>query len=428
MKIKSKIPRFFLSVFTTIFSLQCQVLIAQDVIYENRIYSPSVRTVLFHPVGNETGFPAIRLRSNDRLMIRFDDMDEGVKNYQYTFVHCNADWTPSRLSKNEYLSGMTDNFIQNYEFSFNTFFPYTHFYLSFPNQNVGFKISGNYLLIIYEDNINKPVITRRFIVYEEITNAGIEVRRPTVVQLNNTHQEVDVFLSHPGYVIPDPYQDLHLTILQNQRWDNAITHLKPVFVQAGRVIYNFDNGENTFPGGNEFRVFDMKNLQVLGIGMMKTELNENNWNVYLFRESPRNRDRYVFWQDINGQMVIRRQNSNNSHIEADYAWVDFQLLVPEPFAEGNVYVWGQLSDWQLLPDFVMNYDYDARAYKAKIFLKQGYYNYLYALQNFSGIADPGPIEGNFWETENEYTVIFYHREIGIRYDRIIGFARLSSRR
>jgi hypothetical protein len=403
-------------------------LIAQDVIYENRIYSPSVRTVLFHPVGNETGFPAIRLRSNDRLMIRFDDMDEGVKNYQYTFVHCNADWTPSRLSKNEYLSGMTDNFIQNYEFSFNTFFPYTHFYLSFPNQNVGFKISGNYLLIIYEDNINKPVITRRFIVYEEITNAGIEVRRPTVVQLNNTHQEVDVFLSHPGYVIPDPYQDLHLTILQNQRWDNAITHLKPVFVQAGRVIYNFDNGENTFPGGNEFRVFDMKNLQVLGIGMMKTELNENNWNVYLFRESPRNRDRYVFWQDINGQMVIRRQNSNNSHIEADYAWVDFQLLVPEPFAEGNVYVWGQLSDWQLLPDFVMNYDYDARAYKAKIFLKQGYYNYLYALQNFSGIADPGPIEGNFWETENEYTVIFYHREIGIRYDRIIGFARLSSRR
>jgi hypothetical protein len=371
MKIKSKIPRFFLSVFTTIFSLQCQVLIAQDVIYENRIYSPSVRTVLFHPVGNETGFPAIRLRSNDRLMIRFDDMDEGVKNYQYTFVHCNADWTPSRLSKNEYLSGMTDNFIQNYEFSFNTFFPYTHFYLSFPNQNVGFKISGNYLLIIYEDNINKPVITRRFIVYEEITNAGIEVRRPTVVQLNNTHQEVDVFLSHPGYVIPDPYQDLHLTILQNQRWDNAITHLKPVFVQAGRVIYNFDNGENTFPGGNEFRVFDMKNLQVLGIGMMKTELNENNWNVYLFRESPRNRDRYVFWQDINGQMVIRRQNSNNSHIEADYAWVDFQLLVPEPFAEGNVYVWGQLSDWQLLPDFVMNYDYDARAYKAKIFLKQG---------------------------------------------------------
>jgi hypothetical protein len=265
-------------------------------------------------------------------------------------------------------------------------------------------------------------------VYEEITNAGIEVRRPTVVQLNNTHQEVDVFLSHPGYVIPDPYQDLHLTILQNQRWDNAITHLKPVFVQAGRVIYNFDNGENTFPGGNEFRVFDMKNLQVLGIGMMKTELNENNWNVYLFRESPRNRDRYVFWQDINGQMVIRRQNSNNSHIEADYAWVDFQLLVPEPFAEGNVYVWGQLSDWQLLPDFVMNYDYDARAYKAKIFLKQGYYNYLYALQNFSGIADPGPIEGNFWETENEYTVIFYHREIGIRYDRIIGFARLSSRR
>ncbi|GCD79347.1 DUF5103 domain-containing protein [Schleiferia thermophila] len=403
-------------------------MIAQDVIYENRIYSPSVRTVLFHPVGNETGFPAIRLRSNDRLMIRFDDMDEGVKNYQYTFVHCNADWTPSRLSKNEYLSGMTDNFIQNYEFSFNTFFPYTHFYLSFPNQNVGFKISGNYLLIIYEDNINKPVITRRFIVYEEITNAGIEVRRPTVVQLNNTHQEVDVFLSHPGYVIPDPYQDLHLTILQNQRWDNAITHLKPVFVQAGRVIYNFDNGENTFPGGNEFRVFDMKNLQVLGIGMMKTELNENNWNVYLFRESPRNRDRYVFWQDINGQMVIRRQNSNNSHIEADYAWVDFQLLVPEPFAEGNVYVWGQLSDWQLLPDFVMNYDYDARAYKAKIFLKQGYYNYLYALQNFSGIADPGPIEGNFWETENEYTVIFYHREIGIRYDRIIGFARLSSRR
>lgn len=407
--------------------VQYQIL-AQDILNENKVYSPNIKTILLHPVGNETAFPAIRLNSGDRLILRFDDMDEGVKNYQYTFVHCNADWTPSRLSKNEYLDGMTDNFIQNYEFSFNTFFPYTHFFVSFPNQNVRFKISGNYLLIVYENSINNPVLTRRFIVFEEVANVGIDIRRPTDVRFNNTHQEVDVFLNHPGYVIPDPYMDLNLTILQNQRWDNAITTLKPMFVQQGRIIYNYDNGENLFQGGNEFRVFDMKNLQVLGIGMMKTELDQNNWNVYLFRESPRRAERYVFWQDINGQYVIRRQNASNPHAEGDYAWVDFQLMVPSPFADGDIFVWGQLSDWQLLPDFRMNYDYEKRAYTARILLKQGYYNYLYAMQTDEGLADVMPVEGSYWETENEYTAIFYHREIGIRYDRVIGFARLASRR
>ncbi len=395
------------------------------IVYGNKIYTDNVQSVFLNPMGNPLGFPAIRLRSADRLILRFDDFDQGVKNYQYTLVHCNADWTPSKLSKAEYMGSMQEFFITDYDFSFNTLVPYTHFHLMLPNKNMNFTISGNYLLIVYDGTIDNPVITRRFIVYEEIANVGVQVKRATQVEDNMSKQEVDVIVSHPDYVIPDPFQDVKMTIIQNYRWDNAITNLKPNFVSATQMTYNYDK-ENTFNGLNEFRFFDIKNLQVLSMNVRRTVL-EDLWTVYIAPEAKRSHSRYVFWEDINGMFVARKLDARNYDTEADYAWVDFYLESESPYLEGDVYVWGHLSDWKTSPYFKMKYNYDRKAYEAQILLKQGFYNYMYAIQKDNGEIDPAPIEGNFWETENEYHVFVYHREIGIRYDKVIGYGNIKFR-
>ena len=396
-----------------------------EIVYKNKIYVDNVQSVLFTPSRDFIGFPAIRLRSGERLILKFDDFDQGVKNYQYTLIHCNADWTPSKLSKAEYLGNMQEFFLTDYDFSFNTLVPYTNFKLILPNKNFNFTISGNYLLVVYDGTIDKPVITRRFIVFEDIATVGVQVKRATQVEDNMSKQEVDVIVSHPNYVIPDPFQDVNMTIIQNFRWDNTITHLKPNFVSATQMTYNYDK-ENTFDGLNEFRFFDIKNLQVLSMNVRRTVL-EDLWTVYLNPEAKRSKSRYVFWEDINGMFVPRKLDARNYDTEADYAWVDFYLEAPVPFHDGDVYVWGQLSDWRCDPYFKMKYNYDRNAYEAQILLKQGFYNYMYAIQKDDGSIDPSPIEGNFWETENQYHVFIYHREIGIRYDRVIGYGSMNFR-
>lgn len=397
----------------------------QPLQYSDKSYYSEIQTVFFHRLADDRSFPIIQLGSRQSLLLEFDDLMASGTTFNYTVIHCNADWTPSRLNKSEYIYGYQDNFIRDLDFSFNTFVPYTHYRLTLPNEQMKFTKSGNYLLVVYEDDVNYPILTRRFVVYEDFVSASGRLQRPARVEYRDTYQEIDFVIMHPGYDIPDPFQNFQVALLQNQQWNSAITSLKPRFIQLGKLDYNYDK-ENLFKGGNEWRNFDTKDERNLSMNVRRIEL-DTNFTYYLQAEFPRTISRYSTEFDINGQRVIRSTNTNSPSIEADYVWVDFELKMTSPSSDQTFYVYGALSDWQILPRFRLKYDYNSNSFRARILLKQGYYNYAYV-----GISDNGSspdfeaIEGNHWETENTYQLIVYHKEIGIRYDRVVGYATFSS--
>lgn len=415
--------------FITITCLTVNLLHSQDYVelrestLLDKVYSETIRTVVLRPVRNPLELPIIKLNSIDRLMLEFDDLGPEFTNFQYTLLHCTHDWKPSAIFKQEYLEGLQEHFISEHEFSMNTWVPYTHYRLTIPNNNIRLTKSGNYVLLVYQnDNPNDLILTRRFMVYEEIVNVAGNVIRAVQLEEMNTHQQLNFTISHPGYEIPDPFVDLHVNVMQNGRWDNALLDIKPKFLRNGQLDYNFE-GENSFPGGNEFRNFDTKQLTELTMNIRKTRL-EEIWNVFLVPEIPRNAQRYSFWQDANGRFVVRRLNSARPQSEADYAWVDFFLTTDEYLGK-EVYVFGQLSDWQVKKDFKLTYDANVRSYRGQILLKQGYFDYQYVLYDpISRQVDESAIEGSFWETSNEYSIFVYHRELGIRYDRLVGYQML----
>jgi hypothetical protein len=68
----------------------------------------------------------------------------------------------------------------------------------------------------------------------------------------------------------------------------------------------------------------------------------------------------------------------------------------------------------------MTYNYKRKGYQASLFLKQGYYNYLYGLvERGQKSADVSLIEGNHWETLNEYSIYVYYKKPGTNYDQLI---------
>lgn len=398
----------------------------KEILYEDHVYKAGIRTVKLHPRGNEMGMPLIALRGGEQLELSFDDLYADYMNLSYTIIHCNADWTPSGILQQEYIANLQDGYIQNYEYSLNALFAYTHYSLMIPNGNMRLLKSGNYILKVFaNDDPDDLVLTKRFMVYEELVNVGGEVKRPTVVEYLKTGQEINFTVSHGQYEIPNPFTDLKVHLMQNQRWDNAITTLKPQFLQNNQLIYNY-NRETTMPGGNEFRFFDLKNMRTLTINMRRVDI-DSVYTVYLKDDAPRDISQYAVIPDINGQYVVRRLDASNSETEADYVYVDFILNRPSPLKSSDVYIFGKLSDWKLLPEYKMIYDPARRAYRAKVLLKQGYYNFMYAVyDNKKAEADVTEIEGSHWETENTYQILVYHREIGQRYDRLVGFGELSS--
>jgi hypothetical protein len=396
--------------------------------YDNFIYDPEVKTVLLHRVTDELSPAIIKLNSEDEFLLSFDILNQKLRNLVYTFVHCNPAWEPSGLAEAEFLDGYFTNFITDFKFSFNTIKPYVHYKAIFPNENIQFKISGNYLLLVHEDGqADSPLITRRFVVYEERVMIPAKVNRASDPEERLTAQKIDFSITHGGYEIINPYRDLKVLILQNSRWDNAISNLKPLFIKGNELVYEYDK-ENVFVGGNEFRNLDIKTLRFQTERVSKIDYMNGKNLITLHKDLKRTFSRYSTQPDINGKYVIRIQEGFEHSVEADYAYVTFTLDYPTPLQDGNFYIFGGLSDWSVSDDFKMEYDEELKAFKKSVLLKQGFYNYQYIyLQDNKHSPDISFIEGSHFETENDYTILVYHKEPSLHYYKVVGFKLINSR-
>lgn len=396
--------------------------------YDNHTYQKNIKTVQLINKAAEMSSPMIRFNSDDQLRLSFDDLDGGFKTYTYTIVHCNADWKPSDLSYNEYVNGFSENPLNDYHYSGGTTWQkYTHYQLFFPNENMVILKPGNYLLKVYQDNnADNLVLTRRFMVYDNRIYLAASFKTGGGLTDRLSRQGINFSIQYPGYDISNPY-DIKVMLMQNERWDNVLTNLKPVFLKDRELDYEFTDDQNEFNGGSEFRNFDMKSV-IYHSGRMSNVTRENGLtHVYLTTDEKRNRERYSFANDIDGRMLVKIQEGTNSDIEADYCYVHFFLAYPDPEVEGNVYVLGGLTDWQCNANSKMTYNYTRKGYECTLFLKQGYYNYEYVLlsDGHDG-ADETLIEGSHYETENDYTIFVYYRTPATSYDQLIAVKRINT--
>ncbi len=399
-----------------------------ELIYNNHLYQPSIHTVLLHPIRFEMGNPMLNLNRGDSLILSFDELDEVPKNYYYTLIHCNADWTPSDLLDSEYLSGFTEEPIYNYESSFNTIQSYTHYEAIIPGENMQPILSGNYLVIVFEEGERAfPVLSKRMMVLDEKVRIEGSVKRATLLDQRNYQHEVDFKVLHPAYEIDNPFGEIYPVIIQNDRWDNAITGLPPVFVKNNELIYDFEE-ENLFDGGNEYRFFDSKSLRYLSERIKGISFENDTNKITLYTDKKRSFLRYSnLWQDINGKRLIQVQEGSYNGTEADYVLTHFSLPYEHEITHGTLYVFGQISDYRFPTTHRLNYNNETGLYEADIYLKQGYYNYEYVLLKEDGNAISSFIEGTHYETKNDYTIYIYHRPTGEQYDRLIGVKKLNSK-
>ncbi len=400
-----------------------------DPVYENIVYKNFIKTVLLYKDGFEMSVPVIRLNSDEKLRLSFDDLDSDLKRYKYTIIHCESDWKASTdLMQSDFIDGFREDNIDDFSYSYNTTTHFTHLSLVFPTRKMRPAISGNYIIKVFIDDPADVAFTWRFSVVET-SSAGItgEIRQASNISDRDSKQEVDFSIHFNGMRISDPDREIKVVITQNDRWDNAIRNVKPKFMRGDELDYNYDEG-NTFNGGNEFRAFDTKSLLYQTERILKIEYDSAGYEVILLDDLKRTTKNYVTEKDINGRKLIKNEeHAQNSDIEADYTWVHFFLPCNPPLPGGLVYILGALTDWQLNDAARMMYNSSRKGYEKKLLLKQGYYNYLYVVKDIrSGKADESLIEGNHWETENEYTVWVYFHETGGLYDRLIAVQNINS--
>ena len=399
---------------------------AQDQPNENRTYDPSIRTVQLFREGFEMAPPVITLNGKERLLIRFDDLGEDSRRFRFTIRHCDAAWrTSADISVSDYIEGYREENIDDYKMSYNTTIPYYHYQTYFPTTGMRPKISGNYLLIVYDDEPANVVFTARFMVTEE---APLIVRGTvSSARTDLNRQQVDFTVLLNGMTISNVEREVRVVIMQNDRLDNAVMVSKPRFARGDELDYRYDEAIS-FAGGNQFRFIDIRNFKYQAENVARISF-DTAWQVNLRADVPRSYKQYVNERDFDGRFYISNDDhAENSDIEADYGWVHLFVPIPTLFTDATVHVLGGLTDWRLDESSRLYFNPEHQGYEIRLLLKQGYYNYQYAvLKKGATMADVTMIEGNHWETENEYNIMIYFRETGSLFDRLLNFTTLNSK-
>lgn len=390
--------------------------------YENKIYDPAIKTVQLFRKGWNEAFPVLNLNSAEKLHLTFDDLNDNLRNLGYTFIHCSSDWTPSDLMKIEYLEGMEDNSIMTYGFSSTMYQPFVKYDLTFPNEDVSFTKSGNYLLVVYDqDNENQILLSWRFFIAEYYTNVIPDVHRPTQAKYRQNSHEVDFTIVQNQIDLVQPFSSLKVVVTQNQNWNTAITDLKPKFINGRNLIYDYDE-ENIFPGGNEFRVVDIRNINYNSLTTSHIATIDDTLHAYLFPEKPRSSKVYLTTPDINGHFYLKNDDVRfDSDLELEYMKVHFALEFPAKAFKADIYIYGGMTGWNLTDEYKMKWNKEKNIYENDLYLKQGYYNYLYMYKPHDKEPDVAVIEGSHSQADNEYSFFVYYSEPGQVYDRLIGY-------
>lgn len=365
--------------------------------------------------------PIIRLGTS--FTLEFDDLSYDQQEYTYKIEHYDYNWQPSGLISTEYINGYASDYIRDFENSFNTLQPYTYYKLQIPNDNTQIKLSGNYVISVL--NIYDEVLfSRPFIVYDSQVDVGVSVHRNRDIASLNSKQSLQFTINHPNLLINNPSQEIKVAIYQNNDWNTVIKDLKPQFYRGSQLIYKYiDN--ISFWAGNEFLFFDTKQIRTANNNIARVTLNDI-FDTYLYLDEERLHKPYTLYPDINGNFVIRSVDGGETSTEADYTWVHFRLETFENIGQDNIYVYGNFNGWQLTEENKMSFDENLKIYTCKMLLKQGFYNYLYVTANEEEKINNHAIEGSFFQTENDYTVLVYFRPFGSRYDQVIGYGHANS--
>ena len=396
------------------------------------VYSPSIGSPQLYMAGNQMQYPVLRLNSTDQMELHFDDLDDGsVKNYYYSFILCNEDWTPAEVSEFDYVKGFSQVRIDNYTISAIALTRYTHYQAVLPDPNAIPTHSGNYLLKVFLDgDTSKLAFTKRFLVVDARTPVESQMMQPQNFELARAYQHIQFRVNTAAINPANPLDQIKVDILQNYRWDNVMRGLKPTFAINNDLQYNNPDDGN-FEGGSEWRWIDLQSFRYQSERVQGVTATKTSTDIIAKPDGDRSMREYYYYKDLNGNFIINTTEQYNPLWQTDYATVHFSFVPVNgaAFPDKDVYMIGRFDGNGLNDSTRMTWNADRSRYERSFFLKEGYYSYAYVTVDRSDAAMKpsfAQTEGNHIDTENNYMILVYYRALGARADELVGISRFNS--
>lgn len=399
-------------------------------VLEDKVFVDHILSVRMYPQGSGTESqlqsPVISLTDSKTLVVLFDDLSYDPELYTAKLVHCDADWKKSALKDTDFSLAFNEYNILDYAYSVNTRMPYIRYSFTIPRVSK----SGNYLLKVYKNRDENAVIfMRRFMIVENLAVVGAQLVPPVQTEDRRSLQQINATVNYSNLEVIDPLAQVKVYMRQNQRWDNVKFLSKPTFLNQNSKLIRYEpfEGESTFRAGNEFRFLDLRFIRATGVNVASIKVEESLISAEARVDLPRPGGAYAQYLDLNGQYVVQTNDrpGGDPEVESEYIFTTFYL---NDAPGKTIKLMGALSQWGRAPEATLVYDAKKQVYSTSLLLKQGWYDYQYATDLGGGKLDLEPLEGSYFQTENEYEILVYYRALGSRYDQLVGYVYLQPNR
>jgi hypothetical protein len=266
-------------------------------------------------------------------------------------------------------------------------------------------------------------------VVENKTTVAAQVQQPFNARLFKTDQKLQIAIKTDTRIQAMSPTDLKVVVLQNNNWLTSKLIDRPTIYRGNYYEYS-DEEITAMPAGKEFRWVDLRSFRLKGDRVHEINSKRDSVFITVKPDPSRNGQAYVYYRDLNGSYTLEALENINPFWQSDYAEVRFSYFPPgnKPFEGQDLYMFGEMTNYAWDHSGRMEFNKERGAYEKKMFLKQGYYNYNYATLPIGkkGYPDFSQTEGNYWGTENSYTILVYYRPFGARADELIGYTSLNS--
>ena len=376
-----------------------------------KTFSDRVYSVEWFRNGKPGALPVLRLKSNDVLELKFDLLEFESRDLRVRFEHYEPDWTLSNQPETFFMEGYPVQLIRVGQVSRALRPSYRSYSFRFPNPDLKFRISGNYLLTVEDGDTGLILFTKVFFVTENVGEviSSVEKRMSRDDRLRRRDYPVSRYLLPED--LENPQFNLKFFYVQNGFWGQAAEAEELDFSMEEEVQFEMRQ-EQPFVGDMEFLRLPLSDVTIQSAVFAEVEPADEPPKIALF-------------DDVQGFSASLSQNSPSRmskvrhHPDSRYAEVFFRF---DPEAElppdTNIFLTGGFSNWQIQERYRMEYDAGRDRWVGSAVMKEGEYAYKYVLVE-NGRMNDTALDDLFSRTQQEYRALVYFRDPDRFYHRLL---------
>lgn len=371
----------------------------------------SVSSIQLYKYENPLSAPFYELGSDHQLQLRFDHIGSESRQFRVTFTHHNPDWTRSSLSSDQFLDGLQNITVSGGDLSQNSQPYYRQFSFRFPNRDVNFRVSGNYMLRVEDSLTGNLVFTIPFFVTENKGSVRSSVEELTVPRQNLRTSHRPVSLYRLPEEVDQPQFDLRFHYVQNRFWGRFRIADELDFSSPDEVQFELSR-QRSFTGDYEFRILNLDGLSQLNPQVSEADLTRSPPKVILEDEAegfPR-----FLSDDRRGRASLPATDPNRGYAEVLFRF-DPDGDIPE---DGKVYLTGDFNNWSIRSEQKLEYNQRIDRWETSAIMKEGRYHYKYILIQNNRIDDLY-FDQLFGRVGQEYHALVYMRDSRNFYYRLL---------